>query len=142
VFGGIAGESAAAYISGESLAEIPEAELLSQLYDRLGNPSGGMADIPSAMRAVREIMWLDGAIARSGERCREGLGKLEELEASFNPAEHFEKGSIYAAPPACTAPSGSRGCCCSRWISAGRAEGRITGSTTRRRTRTGAGTSR
>ena len=92
VFGGIAGEKAAEYIKGVNLADVPESELLEQLHARFDNPAGGLVDMQAGMREIKEIMWYDGAIVRSGDRCREGLDRIAQLEAAFNPLEHFEKG--------------------------------------------------
>lgn len=92
VFGDVAGRSAAAYAAAqEGMPEITVEEAMEQLMDRYDNPKGGMVDLKAGLETVKEIMWQDGAIVRSGERCAEGLQKLEELAASFNPVAHMEQ---------------------------------------------------
>ena len=92
VFGGIAGISAAKYAAEQDRPEISAEEAYAQLRNRFDNPGGALADIEASKKMIREIMWTDGAICRSAERCAQGLAKIAQIEASFDPMKHLQEG--------------------------------------------------
>lgn len=88
VFGAIAGASASQYAADQESPCISDQWIfrdLKKTYDT----GEGLVDIPATMTAVRQIMWRFAGIVRSEERCREGLEKIQEIERTFNPWQHF-----------------------------------------------------
>ena len=65
---------------------------MAQLLERYANPKGGIVDLEKGLKTVKEVMWMNGAIGRSAERCAEGLRILQELEDSFDPIAHMVQG--------------------------------------------------
>ncbi len=92
VFGKIAGASAADYAKKAKTPDVSESFALKHLVKTISTQSGGITDIDAAMEVIKTIMWDCGSIVRSEEQIKSGLKKIESIEASFNPLEHFEKG--------------------------------------------------
>ena len=90
VFGGIAGVNAAEYIKTQTFADIPEKELIDGLMASYSAGTGKLADLDACIQEIRDVMWMDAAIARSGERCENALRRINAVAESFDAAAHFE----------------------------------------------------
>lgn len=91
VFGGIAGNQAAKYAQTMKMPNVDAEEAFQQMRRRLENQDGGIVDVEACMRCIRDIMWKDGAICRSEERCEEGLKEIARIEKTFDPMQHLSE---------------------------------------------------
>ena len=92
VFGKIAGGSAAEYAQKAKMPDVSEQFAQECLIETIGTKGGGITDIDAAMEQIKTIMWDCGSIVRSAAQLEKGIEKIESIEASFNPMEHFKQG--------------------------------------------------
>jgi len=91
VFGSRAGISAAKYASSTSFSDTSLDYASETVISAYYKDEGGVIDITAATEMIRKIMWRNAAIVRNSSKCTEGIRRLEEIEASFNPMKHFEQ---------------------------------------------------
>jgi fumarate reductase flavoprotein subunit len=85
VFGGIAGDSMAAWLNSGAEFREPDPALIEQAETRcrapLDNPQG---DLFAVQSALRDLMWEDVGIIRSRERLSGVNARIDELEAKLD----------------------------------------------------------
>lgn len=91
VFGGIAGVNAAQYVKNQVFEDIPEQELIDSLMASFNAGTGKLGDINACIQEIREVMWMDAAIAREHDRCANALQRINAVADTFDASAHFEK---------------------------------------------------
>ena len=91
VFGGIAGVNAAQYVKNQVFEDIPEQELIDSLMASFNAGTGKRGDINACIQEIREVMWMDAAIAREHDRCANALQRINAVADTFDASAHFEK---------------------------------------------------
>jgi fumarate reductase flavoprotein subunit len=82
VFGGVAGESAAAWLAANGSRPEPDPEAIERAHGAALAPFGRPAgDLNAIREALYDLMWDDVGILRDGAGLRRALGALDELHA-------------------------------------------------------------
>jgi len=80
VYGGIAGESVAAWLAGPRALAEPDRAAIERAAARTVHPFGQSAgSLPAIRETLYELMWHDVGIVRDGARLATALGELEAL---------------------------------------------------------------
>lgn len=95
IFGSIGGESAAAFAKKQAFADIDERTLLAEFERKMSSGNGKETDLKAAIAEVRDIMWNDAGISRSGERFKDAFARIQAVSDSFDAYRHFENGNNY-----------------------------------------------
>ena len=90
VFGAIAGKEAARWASDRSLCVMKTDEVAHRVSKQLDSKQGGIVSVAESIQEIQTIMWENGAIVRSAQRCDEGLKKIAEIEKRFNVTAHLQ----------------------------------------------------
>lgn len=93
VFGGIGGESAAAWAKKQSFVDIGDGELLAEFEEKMSSGNGRETDLKAAIAEVRDVMWNDAGISRSGERFEDAFERIQAVSEEFDAFRHFETGN-------------------------------------------------
>ena len=85
VFGGIAGDVMAAFVEGRKRATAP-APAIDESMRRLTAPLGrtGSADVYELQRRLRDVMWENVGLVRSGERLQPAVSELDAIAAALD----------------------------------------------------------
>jgi fumarate reductase flavoprotein subunit len=96
VFGGIAGDSMAAWVPAHGAIHEPDSDALEAALARCREPLGRpAADLVAIREALYETMWNDAGILREVKGLRRAQAALEELEARLDAAGVAEANLAY-----------------------------------------------
>jgi fumarate reductase flavoprotein subunit len=84
VFGGIAGETMAAWVARNSELRLPDDAAIARAVARCEEPfTRSAGDLEPIRETLYDCMWDDVGILRSGDGLRRALAKLDELDAEL-----------------------------------------------------------
>ena len=85
VFGGIAGDVMAAFVEGRQ-RRTTSASAIDESVRRLTAPLGrtGSAEVYELQRRLRDVMWENVGLVRSGERLQQAVSELDEIATALD----------------------------------------------------------